>query len=219
MLLVRRLAQHLAPDECDRADRFLRDADRNRFIVGRGVLRTILGRYLGSHPAQLRFRYSPAGKPALAAESGPGSIRFNVSHTRDIALYAVTIGREVGVDIERIRADLGVEDLAARFFSGREIAALGTVPPPYRLEAFFTCWTRKEAYSKARGQGLSFPLDHFTVSLAPGQPPALLEVLDDPAESARWSLWQLVPGPDHVAALAVEGRDCHPKCWQWDAGV
>ena len=183
------------------------------------MLRTILGRYLGRDPAQLRFRYGPSGKPVLYVESGSHSIRFNVSHTRDIALYAVTIGREIGVDIERIRVDFGTEDIAARFFSGREVAALGALPPPYRLEAFFTCWTRKEAYLKARGQGLSFPLDRFTVSLAPGERAALLEVLDDPKETARWSVRQLFPGADHVAALAVEGRDWHLKCLQWDGRV
>ena len=219
MLLVRDLEQRLAPDECDRADRFVRAEDRSRFIVGRGVLRTILGGYLGRDPDQLHFRYSPSGKPVLSAESGSHSIRFNVSHTRDIALYAVTIGREIGVDLERIRADFGTEEIAARFFSAREVAALCALTPPYRLEAFFTCWTRKEAYLKARGEGLSLPLDRFTVSLAPGHPAALLEVLDDPEESARWSLRQLFPGADHVAALAVEGRDWHLKCWQWDTDV
>jgi 4'-phosphopantetheinyl transferase len=219
MLLVRNLEQSLAPDERDRADRFVRAEHRNRFIVGRGVLRTILGGYLGRDPAQLHFRYSPSGKPALSAESGSHSIRFNVSHTRDIALYAVTIGREIGVDIERIRADFGTAEIAARFFSGREVAALCALPPPYRLEAFFTCWTRKEAYLKARGEGLSHPLDRFTVSLAPGERAALLEVLDDPKETARWSVRQLFPGADHVAALAVEGRDWHLKCLQWDGRV
>ncbi|MBP1779677.1 MAG: phosphopantetheine-protein transferase [candidate division NC10 bacterium] len=219
MPLVRDLERLLAPEERDRADRFGRAEDRRRFTVGRGVLRTILGRYLGREPDQLHFRYNPSGKPGLSAETGSHSIRFNVSHTRDIALHAVTIGREIGVDIERIRADIGTEEIAARIFSAREVAALCALPHSSRLEAFFTCWTRKEAYLKARGEGLSLPLDRFTVSLAPGHPAALLEVLDDPEETTRWSLRQLFPGADHVAALAVEGCDWRLKCWQWGGYV
>lgn len=219
MPLVRHLERILAPDERDRADRFVRLEHRNRFIVGRGVLRRILGGYLERDPDQLHFRYSPSGKPALSVASGVRAIRFNVSHTHDLALYAVTIGREIGVDVERIRADYGTKDLALRYFSEREVAALRALAPADRLEAFFTCWTRKEAYLKARGEGLSLPLDRFTVSLTPGQPAALLEVLDDPKETARWSLRQLFPGTGHVAALAVESCDWHLKCWQWDVCV
>jgi 4'-phosphopantetheinyl transferase len=212
---VNALKQVLAPDERERADRFVRAEDRTRFIGGRGVLRTILGRYLGLDPRQLRFCYNPFGKPALEAAAGGELLRFNVSHSGDIALYAVTSGREIGIDIERIRPDVGTEDIAERFFSRQEIATLRGLPAPCRLEAFFACWTRKEAYLKARGNGLSLPLDGFDVSLAPGHAAALLGVHDDAAEATRWSLRALFPGPDHVAALAVEGHGWRLRCWQW----
>lgn len=212
---VHALEQTLAPDERERADRFVRAEDRTRFIVGRGILRRILGLYRGLDPGQLRFCYNPFGKPLLAAVAGREAIRFNVSHTGKLALYAVTDGREVGVDIERVRPDFGTEEIAERFFSRRELAALRTLPAPRRLEAFFACWTQKEAYLKARGEGLLLPLDRFDVSLSPGQPAALLAVHDDPAEATRWSLRKLFPGPDHVAALAVEGHTWHLHCWQW----
>jgi 4'-phosphopantetheinyl transferase len=212
---VSALKQILAPDERARADRFVRAEDRTRFIVGRGVLRTILGRYLGLDPRQLQFSYNPFGKPALEAAAGGELIRFNVSHSGNIALYAVASGRAIGVDIERIRLDFGTEDIAQRFFSEREVATLRALPASCRLEAFFACWTRKEAYLKARGNGLSLPLDGFDVSLVPGHPAALLDVNNDSKEAARWSLRDLFPGPDHVAALAVEGHDWCLKCWQW----
>jgi 4'-phosphopantetheinyl transferase len=212
---VNALKQVLAPDERERADRFVRAEDRTRFIVGRGVLRTILGRYLGLDPRQLRFCYNPFGKPALEAAAGGELIRFNVSHSGDIALYAVTSGREIGIDIERIRPDFGTEEIAQRFFSEPEIATLRGLPASCRLEAFFACWTRKEAYLKARGEGLSLPLNRFDVSLTPGKPAALLDVFGDAAEAARWSLRVLYPGPDHVAAVAVEGHGWRLSCWQW----
>jgi len=205
----------LAADERARAARFHFDTHRNRFIVGRGLLRTILGRYLGMAPDRLQFHYSPLGKPALPAGSESKSIRFNVSHSGGVALYAVTRGRGIGVDIERIRPDFANEEIAGRFFSPREVAALNALPPQSRLDAFFACWTRKEAYIKARGEGLSLPLNCFDVSLAPGEPAALLAVHDDPGEAARWSIREPFPGPDYVAALAVEGRDWRLKCWQW----
>jgi 4'-phosphopantetheinyl transferase len=212
---VQALERILAQDERERADRYVRAEDRSRFIVGRGVLRTILGSYTGLDPDHLRFGYNPFGKPALAAAAEGQAIHFNVSHADGLALIAVTGAREVGVDVERIRPDLGTGEIAERFFSRVEVAALRALPAARRLEAFFACWTRKEAYLKARGEGLSLPLDRFDVSLGPEQPAALLAVHDDPAEAVRWSLRELVPGPDHVAALAVEGHMWHLRCWQW----
>jgi len=212
---VRDLERTLATDERARADRFVREKDRDRFIVGRGVLRTILARYLGGDPRQQRFDYSEFGKPILSTDLGLSHMRFNVSHTDQMALYAITSGREIGIDIERIRSDLETKNIAERFFSRQEIATLRGLPSESRLEAFFACWTRKEAYLKARGNGLSLPLDGFDVSLAPGHPAALLDVHHDSKEASRWSLRELFPGPDHVAALAVEGHDWCLKCWQW----
>jgi 4'-phosphopantetheinyl transferase len=212
---VQRLRQVLAADETARAERFYFEKDRRHFIVARGVIRMILGRYLGLDPARIEFSYSSYGKPALATAPGKDWLRFNVSHSHELALFAVTRGREVGIDVERMRADVAGETIAERYFSPREVAVLRALPAHLRCEAFFACWTRKEAYIKARGEGLSFPLDRFDVSLAPGEPAALLRTLGDPHEASRWSLRALAPGVGYAAALAVEGHDWQLTCWQW----
>ncbi len=208
---------YLAADERARAERFYFERDREHFIVARGVLRAILGSYLNRAPECLSFCYSSLGKPALAGESDGDAIRFNVSHSHGVALYAVTRGREVGIDLERIRFDLAVAEIAERFFSRREVAMLRTLPPEGQRQAFFRCWTRKEAYTKARGEGLSLPLDQFDVSLAPGEPAAVLGTQRDPSEAFRWSLQELTPAPGYVAALAVAGHGWRLACWQWPA--
>ena len=212
---VQSLLLNLATDEQTRAERFHFARDRARFIVARGVLRAILGRYLNREPACLPFCYGSHGKPALAGQSDRGAIRFNASHSHGVALFAVTRGREVGIDIERIRFDLAVAEIANRFFSRREIAMLRALPAASQHQAFFRCWTRKEAYIKARGEGLSMPLDQFEVSLAPGAPAAMLGTQGDPSEASRWSLQELTPAPGYAAALAVEGHGWHLNCWQW----
>jgi len=206
---------NLAPDEQKRADRFYFQRDRRRFISAHGVLRAILGLYLNRAPKCLSFGYSSHGKPALAGESGGDAIRFNMSHSHGEALYAVTRGREIGIDLEFIRCDLEVEQIAERFFSQCEIATLRALPVSLRKHAFFLCWTRKEAYIKARGQGLSLPLDQFDVSLIPGEPSALLSTQPDSDEALRWSLQELTPAPGYAAALAVEGPGWSLSCWQW----
>src|SRR5262249_50978106 len=130
---------------------------------------------------------------------------------------AVTRGREVGVDLERVRAEVATEEIAARYFSAREVRTLMALPPPLRPDAFFRCWTRKEAYLKATGAGLSLDLNRFDVSLKPGEPAALLATRDDPAEVRRWSLEHLVPGPGFVGALAAEGHRRNVWCGDWGA--
>jgi 4'-phosphopantetheinyl transferase len=212
---VRLLLHTLSPDEQGRAERFHFQRDRERFIVARGVLRTILGRYLRTAPEQLSFRYSPYGKPALAPEFSGEMIHFNVSHSHGLALYAFTRGREVGIDLERLRPNVEEEQIAKRFFSPREIAMLRALPRDLRQHAFFLCWTRKEAYIKATGKGLSLPLDQFAVSLTPGHPAALLYTQADPHAALGWSLQDLTPAPDYAAALAVEGHGWSLACWQW----
>jgi 4'-phosphopantetheinyl transferase len=162
---------NLAADEHVRAERFYFERDREHFIAARGVLRAILGGYLHRTPESLSFCYSSHGKPALAGESAEDAIRFNVSHSQGVALFAVTRGREVGIDIEHIRFDLEVAEIAERFFSPWEVATLRALPIEAQRQAFFCCWTRKEAYIKARGEGLSLPLDQFEVS---GEPSAIL---------------------------------------------
>lgn len=211
---IQNLQQTLAPDEQRRAERFHFRKDREHFIVARGLLRIILSRYLDVEPKQLRFCYSPYGKPALAKESGGDVLRFNLSHSHEIALYALTLQRDLGVDLEQIRTDWASEQIAAQFFAPSEVAQLRALPANLWHEAFFHCWTRKEAYIKARGEGLSLPLDKFEVSLAPGESAALLSTKSDPEEASRWSMKELRVGPDYAAALVVRGHDWQPQYWQ-----
>lgn len=212
---VQNLLSVLAADEGARAERFRFQKDRDHFIVARGVLRLILGRYLNRDPEQLVFRYNPYGKPALVPAESREMLRFNVSHSYELALYAVSRGREVGIDLEHLRSGVDIDRIAARFFSSREVATLRALPAAVREEAFFRCWTRKEAYIKARGEGLSLPLDQFDVSLTPGQPAALFRTRGDPHEASRWSLQDITPASDYVAALAVEGHGWHLACWHY----
>ncbi len=203
----------LAADEQERAGRFHFAHDRDHFTAARGILRALLGRYLDRNPAQLEFSYGPVGKPVLAP-AWAADWRFNVSHSGGIALYAFARGREVGVDVERVRPEYPGEPVARRFFSPAEVAALAAVPPDRRREAFFLCWTRKEAYIKATGRGLSQPLERFDVELTPGRPAALLAHRDEPAEAARWSMRNVDPGPGYAGALAVEGHGW--RLWRGD---
>lgn len=212
---IEKLEETLARDERARADRFHFQKDRRRFIVARGMLRAILGRYLGREPSGLRFCYTAHGKPELAAQSGDDTLRFNVSHSHELALYGVTRGREIGVDVEYVRPVAEVEDIAERFFSPRENAVLCALPAHEKAGAFFACWTRKEAYLKALGDGLARPLDAFDVSLIPGEPARLLHVQGDEQERYRWLLRELTPAEGYTAAICVEGDGWHLECWYW----
>jgi 4'-phosphopantetheinyl transferase len=212
---IERLQHTLSVDELQRADRFHFARDRRRFIVARGVLRDIVSRYLDVSPSTLRFCYSSYGKPALADGGEVEALRFNVSHAHEMALFAVTRGREVGVDIEYLRRGIACEEIAEHFFSAHERTRLRALPAALKHLGFFNCWTRKEAYIKAHGEGLSLPLDQFDVSLAPGEPAALVATRGDPGEALRWSLQAITPDPDYAAAVAVEGRGWHLTHWQW----
>jgi 4'-phosphopantetheinyl transferase len=213
--VVNWLAQMLSPDELTRAERFHFVRDRRRFIVSHGVLRMILGRYLRIDPSRVQFRYSSRGKPYLAGEIQGDAIRFNLAHSHELAVYGFTRGREIGIDLEYVRPLVDAEEIAGRFFSAREKAKFRSLPESLKLEAFYNCWTRKEAYLKATGDGLGRALDTFDVSLLPGKPVTLLRVEEDHAETARWSLRALAPDPEYVAALAVERDDWFMACWEW----
>ena len=212
---LKRFQQTLSAAERERARRFYFRKDRDRYVAARGLLRTVLSGYLDVAPNQLRLSCNSHGKPALDLESGVDRLCFNVSHSHRMALIAVMRQNEIGVDIERIRPELAYEMIARRFFSPDEVATLLALPEYLRREAFFTCWTRKEAYLKARGDGLSFPLDQFTVSLVPGDSPALLRVEGNVLETSRWSLHHMCPRPGYVAALAIEGHARGVNLWQW----
>ena len=212
---VENLRQTLSPDELSRAARFLAPAAQARFIVTRAILRDVLGRYAGRRPAELEFGFRPGGKPFLSSGSGAAGLEFNLSHSHGMALYGVTLGRQVGVDVELVRSNLDHERIAKRFFSAAEAAGLQDVPPELRAESFFRCWTRKEAYIKARGEGLAIPLASFDVSVAPGEPPALLSVRDLPSEVGRWTFLPLPPMAGYATALAVEGKGLRLRLWDW----
>lgn len=187
-----------AEDERARANRFHFDQHRRHFVVARGFLRALLARYLDTTPEAVRFAYGPYGKPMLDGEHRESSLRFNASHSGDWAVYAFVQDHEVGVDVEHIKEDFETEGIAERFFSAREVQTLSALPEAEKPAAFFKCWTRKEAYIKAIGSGLSHPLDSFDVTLAPGEPAALSRV-------EGWSLFDLDVAPDYAAALAVDG--------------
>jgi 4'-phosphopantetheinyl transferase len=209
------LGRILNADERARAKRFYFQKDRKQFIVARGLLRVILGRYLGIQPRQLRFCYGEKGKPALAREVDEDGLHFNSSHSNGLALYALTRNREVGVDLECIRPDVADEHIAGLFFSPQEFQELCSLHINKRREAFFNCWTRKEAYMKAKGNGLSLPMNQFEVSLIPEEPAVLLSTNEDPQEASRWSLQKLDPGLGFVGALAVEGHNMRVVCYHW----
>jgi 4'-phosphopantetheinyl transferase len=212
---VQELSGRLSREETARADRFRFEWHKRRFIVAHGVLRSVLGHYLHAEPATVRFHHSPQGKPYLARTLGSPVLRFNLSHSHELMLLACTHGHEIGVDLEYVRPLENMGQIAARFFSAYENSVFNVLSQDGRLEAFYNCWTRKEAYLKAIGTGLAKPLDQFDVSLAPGEAPRLLRVQGDPQEVERWSMHAPVAGPDYVAAVAVEGQGWRLRYWQW----
>jgi 4'-phosphopantetheinyl transferase len=200
-LEVRELRRLLSPDEQQRAERYRFDQHRNEFILTRSVLRMLLASYTAQPPESLSFDYSAQGKPAL--RNGPRDLRFNVSHSEGLAVLALVREREIGVDAEKIRPQPDAQKLAKRFFSPQEQRFLEKLSGDELQRAFFRCWTRKEAYIKAKGEGLSIPLHAFDVSLEGDQPAALVGTRPDPTEAGRWTLYDLAVGQGYSAALAV----------------
>ena len=205
----------LAPDEQARAGRFKFERDRRQFAAARTILRRLLGRYLKVDPLDVAFVYSRYGKPAVS--DGPAGFSFNLSHSGNAAVVAVSRAGEVGVDIEAIRPMHDQDDLAERFFSGGEVRSLRAVPLESRNEAFFTCWTRKEAFIKAVGEGLSHALDSFEVTLAPSDPVRLIHVAGDTGEASTWTLAALPAEPGYAGALAVRGAPSVIRYGVWPA--
>lgn len=203
----------LSADERRRAASFLFPRHRRAFVRARASLRAILARYLGEGPEHLGFVLGPHGKPELADPKS--ALRFNLSHSGGLALLAVSRAREVGVDVEALRPVPDAEAIAERFFSPAESAALRLLPTEQRLLAFFRCWTSKEAYLKAIGDGLAKPLDGFDVAVDPGAPARLLRVACDREEARRWSLLALDAGPGYVATLSAAGDGWRAACRDW----
>ena len=199
----------LSSAERDRALRFKFEADRRRYVIAHAALRWILSSYLNSPAQGLEFASGPYGKPKLAAIHAHSGVDFNLSHSHEVALIAVTEGREIGVDVEWIKKDFAFGEVAERFFTEREVAALHSLPDNFQREAFYKCWTSKEAFLKAKGTGLSGQLDE-------------VEILFVPEEGVRvnvtipnWTLEELHPCDGYAGALAVQGPECRLKCFQW----
>ena len=209
-----RLRATLTARETAQADRFASREHRRWFVVRRGALRAILARYLHTAPGDVNFTFGHHGKPALVHDSD-GQLQFNLSDSGPLAVIAVTQGRAIGVDIEHVRPGRAEEAIARRFFSTAECDALASLPAGQRQAAFFDCWTRKEAYIKARGEGLALPLDCFQVSIKPGQPAALLHSNEGPAETQRWAMRAIHPAHGFAGCLAVEGNGWQLHCWDW----
>jgi 4'-phosphopantetheinyl transferase len=212
-----RISEVLSADEQARAARFHLGRDRRRFILARGMLRHILARYVGRRPQEIRFQYSLQGKPRLADPLS--DIEFNLAHSDELFLCAITRGRQVGVDVERIRPMPDLVQVASSTFSLVEQVALFALEPDQWLRGFFNCWTRKEAYVKARGDGLRIPLEAFDVSLKPGEPAALLANRLNPDEVMRWSLAEVSPAEEYVGAVAVQGQVVRVELKQWEPGT
>ena len=208
---VERLAGTLAADERARADSFVFAPDRRRFIVGRAALRSVLAGYLGIAPAAVALGRTPQGRPTLTGAHA-GALAFSVSRSAGLALCAVTIGRDVGVDVERIMGGVAQDLLHDRVLSPAELTALRALAPAARERAFFAVWTRKEAYAKARGLGLSLPFEQFTMTTDLGAAALVAAADDDPL---RWTLCDLEAGPGYAAALAVEGTLGRVLAWEW----
>jgi 4'-phosphopantetheinyl transferase len=204
--VLRRLEATLSPEEKARADRFHFANDRNRFIVARGLLRELLGKYLAQAPAGLEFSYGEHGKPTLSGRNASSGLCFNLSHSAGLAVYAIARERNLGIDVEHVRPESAGEDIAKRYFSAREVSDLRTLPPEARVEGFFHCWTRKEAYLKATGMGLQIPLDSFSVNLLPGQPAQFLGGVEP-----RWHIAAYHPTEGYVAAVVYDGAPCAIK--------
>ena len=211
------LHQNLSSEEDERAGRFVFTRDRRNFIVARGILRDILAKYLDCQPKQIHFDYEPYGKPRISLSEITARLEFNLSHSSGFLVLAVADGRKVGIDIERVRSLPDLEQIASHAFSSHEQKELSTFTGEEKPHGFFRCWTRKEAYLKARGDGLSIPLDTFDMSLTAHNPIRMLSNRLDPDEVSRWSFHTFIPEQSFVGALAIEGQAAVPEFRHWDS--
>ncbi len=212
---IQYFASLLSNDEHQRAERYLFSKHRARFIASRAQTRMILGRYIGLRPEEVALSYNAYGKPLLDSQSGNGSLHFNVSHSHDLGLVAVTAGSEIGVDIEKVRPDIDYTHISRQFFSQGEIDRLLNLPLDEQVEAFYNIWTRKEAFIKGRGTGLSTPLDQFEVSLNGDAFAQSVQASPEIEGACEWTLCELKPGTGYVANMAVHADQWQLSCWQW----
>lgn len=210
-----RLAQTLSNDENIKARRFYFEKDRRDFIIGRGILRSIIGSYLNEKPSKLQFNYGPYGKPYLIKEFDGFDLRFNLAHSRGLAIYAFTRNREIGVDLEYAYLPEDSEKLVAGFFSEEEKAVWFSLPTEQKPEALFVCWTRKEAYIKAVGGWLDKPLNQLAFLSPIGGPDQLKRVSGAQTKIIGWTIETLVPMPGYIATLVLSGREFDPSYYKW----
>lgn len=210
---VEALGRCLSSDEWERANRFRFEKHRRQYVVGRGALRTLLAAYVGTRPELVKFSYGKRGKPFLDPQ---GDLQFNLSNSDELALVGFVLGREIGVDVEYLRKMPDCEQISERFFSESERTVLRSIPFPAKEEAFFNCWTRKEAYLKAVGEGLAAPLDSFDVTLALDEPPRMLTLEGDAERASHWFFHHLRPAPDYIGAVAIEGGTGEVKTWSFE---
>jgi len=199
----------LLPDEQARAERFVRYDDTVSFVLCRGILRCVLSRYVGFEPQELRFEYSPLGKPSVRVNSDAPALNFNVSHSNRWALFALGKNRETGIDVEYIRAGLDLSSIAARFFSPREVDLIDAASEEKRMTLFYEIWVRKEAYVKALGKGLSIPLSRFTVPLG-SHKSVILHPDGDP-----WLFHGISIDPDYASALVTSPPVTYIRKYHW----
>ncbi len=212
--LMDQFKNSLSEDELNRANRFYFLKDKHRFVAARGILRKILSFYLGVEPNALLFQYSQHGKPSLHPNSNDlifpfksSEVKFNVSHSNLIALFGITKYRQIGIDVEYAKDFADADKIAERFFSFQENLVFQRLPQEQKITAFYHCWTRKEAFIKAIGEGLSYPLGQFEVSFLPSEKPRIKHINNDQNQGKRWSLKALIPFPGYIGAIAVEGKD------------
>lgn len=205
--VVERLSPALSDDERTRADRFVFERDRRRFVAARGWLRAVLGQCLGVDAGEVRFEYSAAGKPSIAPRPNQRPLHFNLSHSEELAVVAVTPLAPLGVDVERVRPLDDADALVARFFSRNEHRAFSALPADQRPPAFFALWTRKEALLKATGEGLGQPLSLVEVSFLPSEPARVIAIAGSGDRAASWRLEHLSPRAGYAGAVAIERTD------------
>jgi len=213
--VIRALEEHLSIDEIRRADRYRQERDRSRYVVAHGALRELLADYMAQTPRDISFGHTATGKPFLIDKGGGAPIRFNLSHSGEWALVGLALSTEVGIDIEQIDPDVSVEAIAERFFSRSEFEAIQGIPLEQRRTAFFSAWTRKEAYVKARGEGIADRLRNFSVSIDPEQSAMLLTDSIDASATLHWRIYDLHIIPNYAAAIAAEGTTHQIHMMRW----
>jgi 4'-phosphopantetheinyl transferase len=205
----------VAKEELERAQRFICQSDRDRYIFSHGLLRSVLSAYLDRAPQQIIIKSKPYHKPFLGSPDSCGDVRFNLSHSEDIVLVAVTSGAEVGIDVEYMRRMPDAVQIVNSTFSNDEKSFLNSLPPEDFEKGFFTCWTAKEAFLKGIGKGLSYPLDKFSINIPLETAEVLVKVQDDFGDAHSWKVMNLFPGPGYSGALAIEEPSCRPQFFEY----